>query len=135
MQNKTLFAALVAAAFAIPLTANAGGTDKQTGAKSASSPSATAPAIASNDGGAAAMFKSMDKNADGFISKEEAAGSPHAADFASLDKNADGKLSQEEHANAKEHVAAREKAVPTGSTADTAATGSTVSTTGAKKTY
>lgn len=70
------------------------------------------------------MFKSMDKNADGFISREEATGTPHSADFASLDKDSDGKLSPEEHSKAKEHVAARAGA-PTPSKADT----------GTKKTY
>ena len=99
MQTKPLFAALVAVAFALPIAANAG-TDKPAGAK-------TAAASSSNDGGAEAMFTSMDKNGDGFISKEEAANTPHAADFASLDKNGDGKLSRDEHANAKEHVAAK----------------------------
>ena len=61
---------------------------------------------------------------DGFISKAEAAGPPHAADFASLDKNGDGKLSSEEHYNAKEHVAARSKAGTTGSTASSSTSGS-----------
>ena len=121
MQTKPLFAALVAAAFAFPLAANAGGADKH---------KTTASANGSNDGGAAAMFKSMDKNGDGFISKEEATGTPHAADFASLDKNSDGKLSADEHANAKEHVAAREKAGSTGSTASSSADASS-----GKKTY
>ena len=92
MQRKTVIATLVAAAFALPFAATAGGTYKKT---------------AANDGGAQAMFKSMDKDADGYISKEEAANTPHSADFAKLDTNADGKLSAEEHANAKEHVAAR----------------------------
>ena len=98
MNRKTMIVAAIASAFAFPLAANAGSTDKQKQATNA------------NDGGAAAMFKSMDKNADGFISKEEAVGSPHQADFASLDKNNDGRLSREEHANAKEHVAARASA-------------------------
>ena len=111
MQRTTLFAALVAAAFAFPLAANAGGKDKQASANGANG---------SNDGGAAAMFKSMDKNADGYISKDEAAGTPHAADFASLDKNGDGKLSKDEHYNAKEHVAARNKA---NGSADSASSG------------
>ena len=128
MQTKTLFAALVAAAFAIPLTATAGNTDKPTAAKSPSTQ--TAPA---NDGGAEAMFTSMDKNGDGFISKEEAMGTPHGADFASLDKNADGKLSREEHANAKEHVAARHKASPTVSSAAPASTTTAASTIADKK--
>lgn len=127
MQSKPLFAALAAVAFAFPIAATAGGTDKPAGAKSASAQ--TAPANGSKDGGAEAMFTSMDKNGDGFIGKDEAAGTPHAADFASLDKNADGKLSREEHANAKEHVAGRAKADSTGSTAGAA------STTGDKKTY
>ena len=121
MQTKPLFAALVAAAFAFPLAANAGGgTHKHTGDKTASA----APANGANDGGAAAMFKSMDKNGDGFISKEEAMGTPHAADFASLDKNSDGKLSAEEHANAKEHVAARAKEGSTGKSASSSSTAS-----------
>ena len=88
----------IAAAFALPLAATAGGTDKQKTANKQTT---------ANDGGAQAMFTAMDKNADGFISKEEAANTPHSADFAKLDTNGDGKLSAEEHANAKEHVAAR----------------------------
>ena len=133
MQTKPLFAALIAAAFAFPIAAHAGGADKHktTSAQAASTNGA-------NDGGAAAMFTAMDKNGDGFISKEEATGTPHAADFASLDKNADGKLSADEHANAKEHVAARAKAGSTASTASTANTASTASTASApseKKTY
>ena len=103
MQGKTLIAALVAAAFAFPLAANANDKAKTTAANDG------------NDGGAAAMFKAMDKNGDGFISKDEAKGTPHAADFATLDKNGDGKLSPEEHFNAKEHVAARAKANPNAS--------------------
>ena len=123
MQTKPLFAALIAAAFAFPIAAHAGGADKHTSAQSGNG---------ANDGGAAAMFKAMDKNGDGILSKDEAAGTPHAADFASLDKNGDGKLSREEHANAKEHVAAREKARTTASTASTATTASAPSE---KKTY
>jgi len=119
MQRKSLLAAVLAAAFAFPLAASAG-TDK---AKSTS-------ANGANDGGAAAMFKSMDKNGDGFISKDEAKGTPHAADFASLDKNGDGKLSPEEHAAAKEHMAAKSKSTPSAGTAS-----STSDTSGSKKTY
>ena len=89
MQGKTLIAALVAAAFAFPLAANANDKAK------------TAAANDGNDGGAAAMFKAMDKNGDGFISKDEAKGTPHAADFATLDKNGDGKLSHKELAYTK----------------------------------
>ncbi len=86
MQRKPLLAAVLAAAFAFPLAANAG-TDKTStsGAKSAS-------ANGSNDGGAEAMFKSLDKNSDGFIAKEEAMGTPHHAQFATLDKDGDGNV-------------------------------------------
>ena len=115
MQRKPLIAAVIAAAFAFPLAANAGGTDKHAGAKQAS-------ANGANDGGAAAMFKSMDKNGDGFISKEEAKGSPHEAQFASLDKNRDGKLSQAEHASAPEHANARSSSNPSAASTNQAST-------------
>jgi hypothetical protein len=51
-------------------------------------------------GGADATFKSLDKDGDGYISKEEAKRTPHEKAFAKLDKNGDGKLSREEHAAA-----------------------------------
>ena len=104
MTLKPLIAAAVAAAFAWPLAA--GADDKtSTGAsagsdKSAAKPSSSDKASAGatkNDGGAEAMFKALDKNNDGFVSKEEAKGTPHDKDFAKLDKNGDGKLSREEH--------------------------------------
>ena len=88
---KTILAAAIAAAFA--LTAQAEGNKAQD--KSASGSTAQ-----SNDGGAAAMFKSLDKNNDGSISKDEAKGTPHEKDFAKHDKNSDGKLSSQEHAAA-----------------------------------
>ena len=52
------------------------------------------------------MFKAMDKDEDGSISKQEAEGTPHGKDFATLDKDSDGKLSREEHAAAPEHAGA-----------------------------
>ena len=123
MTRKPLVAAFIAAAFVLPLTANAGGTDKHAGAKQAS-------ANGANDGGAAAMFKSMDKNGDGFISKEEAKGSPHEAQFASLDKNRDGKLSQAEHAAAPEHAKAASSSNPSTASTDKASTPAGVSSPG-----
>ena len=116
MQTEPLIAALFAAAFAFPLTATA---NQGTGAKTAK-----------NDGGAEAMFKSLDKNGDGFISKEEAAGTPHAKEFAKLDKNADGKLSREEHAAAPEHAKAASNADKPATTAST-----DTSSTSGKKAY
>ena len=82
---KALIAFAVTAALALPLTAQAQA-DK-----------------AKSDGGAEAMFKALDKNNDGSISREEAKGTPHDKDFAKLDKNNDGKLSRQEHAAAPEH--------------------------------
>jgi Ca2+-binding EF-hand superfamily protein len=77
------------------------------------------------------MFVAMDKNKDGFISKDEAKGTPHEAAFATLDKNHDGKLSREEHYNAPEHVAARakkDKSASAGSSTDKTASTSSSST-------
>jgi len=143
MQRNYLLATLVAAAFAIPLsvTANTGKTSTDKSATAQTSPSASmdagnATTTASNDGGAEAMFKAMDKNNDGFISKDEAKGSPHEAEFDKLDTNHDGKLSRAEHANAPDHVAARNKAAgKSASSSDTASDSKTASadTSGAKK--
>ena len=91
MNQKLLIAAALTAAFAMPVFAQSG-----------------KPA-AGGDGGAEAMFKSMDKNKDGFISKDEAKGTPHGKDFPTLDKNRDGKLSRGEHADAPEHKAGATK--------------------------
>lgn len=98
MKLKAVMALAVAAAFAIP-TAYAGGDKaKEASAKPNASQGATGNA------GAQSMFKSMDKNSDGFVTKAEAKGTPHDKDFAKLDKNSDGKLSPQEHAAAPEHA-------------------------------
>ncbi len=97
MNMKHLIAASVIAASVIPLTAAAAG-DK----------------TSSGGSGAEKMFQSLDKNKDGYLSKEEAKGTPHDKDFAVLDKNRDGKLSREEHAAAPEH--AGDKSSSTGAT-------------------
>jgi hypothetical protein len=90
MKRRSLIALSVAAAFALPLTAQAGG-DKDKSAASGAS-------------GAEKMFQSLDKNKDGSLTREEAKGTPHEKDFAKLDKNNDGKLSRQEHAAAAEHA-------------------------------
>ena len=81
MTLKTLIAAVITAAF-VPFAAYA----------------------AESDGGAEKMFSSLDKNNDGFMSRDEVKGTPHDKDFAKLDRNRDGKLSREEHAAAPEHA-------------------------------
>ena len=108
MMFKTFIAAAVAAAFALPFSASAAG-DKADKASSGSSASGStgdkaASGATKSDGGAEAMFKSLDKNKDGFMSKEEVKGTPHEKDFSTLDKNHDGKLSRQEHAAAPEHA-------------------------------
>ena len=127
MQRKSLLAALVASVLVLPFAASAG-TDK---------PLKSAAANGGNDGGAEAMFKSMDSNLDGFLSKAETKGTPHDAQFSTLDANGDGKLSREEHAAAPEHVAARSKESLGGTSATdtTPAASGTDATTGNKKTY
>ncbi|HWV92348.1 MAG TPA: EF-hand domain-containing protein, partial [Burkholderiales bacterium] len=84
-----------------PFSASAAG-DKADKAASSGDKAASSGATKS-DGGAEAMFKALDKNNDGFMSKEEVKGTPHDKDFSTLDKNGDGKLSREEHAAAPEH--------------------------------
>ena len=101
MNRKTLIALSVGAAFALPLTASAGGDKAASGA--------------TQNSGAEQMLKALDKNKDGFVSRDEAKGTPHAKDFDKLDKNHDGKLSRAEHAAAQEH--ASEKAA-SGSTSN-----------------
>jgi hypothetical protein len=104
MQARKLIVVAVAAAFPLSFAYAAGDKDKVSSEKS--TPSAKAD---KNDGGAEAMFVAMDKDKDGFISKEEAKGTPHDKDFAKLDKNKDGKLSREEHAAAPEHAGKADK--------------------------
>ena len=111
MKRKALIATAVAAAFALPFSALAGG-DKAGAGASAS--------------GAEKMFVGLDKNKDGFLTKEEAKGTPHEKDFAKLDKNSDGKLSREEHAAAPEHA-------PDKSSSGTGATSSGSGSTSSKK--
>jgi hypothetical protein len=103
MSRKVLIAAAVAALMAAPLAQAAGDKAKEASADKSKAASASQGAT-KNDGGAAAMFKNMDKNKDGSISRAEAKGTPHEKDFAKLDKNSDGKLSAQEHAAAPEHA-------------------------------
>ena len=99
MKLKTLIAMAVAAAFAGSFAYAAGDKASSSGASGPASAGAT-----KSDGGAEAMFKRMDKDKDGKVSKEEAKGTPHAQDFAKLDKDNDDSLSREEHAAAPEHA-------------------------------
>lgn len=85
MKARTLIAFAATAALALPVAAQ-----PQAGQ-------------AKSDAGAAATFRSLDKNKDGFLTRDETKGTPYEKDFLMLDKNNDGKLSREEHAAAPEH--------------------------------
>jgi len=130
MKLKTLTAVAVTAAFAFPLGAQAA--DDKASSSSAGGSSASAGAT-KDDGGAEAMFKALDKNQDGFLTKEEANGTPHAEDFATLDKDKDGKLSREEHAAAPEHAGS--KASSTGASGSSGGTSGSSSAGGSGKKY
>lgn len=112
MITKTLIAVAVSAAFATG--AFAGGDDKASSGSSA----------AKSNKGAEQMFKSLDKNNDGNLSREEVKGSPHDKDFTKLDKNSDGKLTREEHAAAPEHQAEKSAKSGSGSAAGSTSGGS-----------
>ena len=86
---------LMVAAIAATFTASCAQMSRD---RTASRTSDMATPTARSDGGAAAMFRALDKNNDGFISKAEAQGTPHEKDFDALDTNRDGRLSREEHA-------------------------------------
>lgn len=102
--SKTLIAAAVAALLCVPLAQAAGDKAKEASADKSKASTSASQGATKDDGGAAAMFKNMDKNKDGSISRDEAKGTPHEKDFAKLDKNGDGKLSAQEHAAAPEHA-------------------------------
>lgn len=99
MRMKILIAASVAAAFAMPFSAGAAGDKTSSGSSDAEK-----------------MFQTLDKNKDGFVTKEEAKGTRYDKDFATLDKNRDGKLSRDEHAAAPEYASEKSGSSSTGAT-------------------
>jgi hypothetical protein len=80
MKTKTLMALAVGAALALPFSTMA--EDK----------SGNAP-----EGRAAAAFKSLDRDNDGHISKEEITGNQHEMQFITLDQDRDGLLAFHEY--------------------------------------
>ena len=84
LKSKSLLAVALAAAFALPVAANAAGTDRPSGS-------------ASSGGGSTPSMKQLDTDRDGTISKEEAKKSSTVSKrFKELDKDSDGKLSATE---------------------------------------
>jgi EF hand domain-containing protein len=110
MNLKTALAIAVAAAFAVPLAAQASvDTDRiivaQQGTGSSTAPihsggnAADRPANEPKSGAGATArggFSSLDQNHDGYISRDEARDASWANRFSELDKDNDGRLSQSE---------------------------------------
>ena len=86
---------------ALPLAAQTpGGTPPSQGERGPAAAGAGAPNPTANNPTALAaeLFKALDTNRDGFISREEAKGSTAEGIFDSLDKDRDGRLSRSEYA-------------------------------------
>jgi len=106
MKFKTLIAVAVAGAFAVPFAALAQGTGGTTTAPSAThpqgNPPATAPAGSQTSGGGAtgesnASWTRLDKNKDGYLSRDELKGDASLSSrFSEMDKDNDGRISKEE---------------------------------------
>jgi hypothetical protein len=94
MNLKTIIALAVAGAFAIPVAAQtSSGTDKPSGtAQGAASDKQKSEAGGTAPGG----FAGIDKNNDGYISRDEAKDAAWSNRFSELDKDNDGRLSQSE---------------------------------------
>lgn len=97
--TRHALAALLMLAVALAAAQTPGGTSPSQGERS---PAAGAPPpnpAANNPTALAAeLFKALDTNRDGFISREEAKGSTAEGIFDSLDKDRDGRLSRSEYA-------------------------------------
>ena len=90
MDWKTLVAAAAAAAIALPFAASADN-DKAKGEQAAGS------AASGRTAGSAALFDRLDKNRDGFVTRDEARDATELQGrFAELDKDNDGKISRSE---------------------------------------
>jgi hypothetical protein len=106
MRFKTLIAVAVAGAFSVPFAALAQGTGGSTTAPSAThpqgNPPASAPAGSQTSGTGAtgegnASWTKLDKNKDGYLSREELKGdNALSSRFTEMDKDNDGRISKEE---------------------------------------
>lgn len=86
MNLKTVIALAIAAAFSAPLAAQTSpGTDKKT-----DTPKSEAGATASSG------FAALDRNNDGYLSRDEARDASWSSRFSELDKDNDGRLSRSE---------------------------------------
>jgi len=96
MTRKTLIAAAVASAFAAPLAASAADSEK-TQAAPGKIEKAPASSASGRTSGSAALFDRLDKNQDGFVTREEARDATELQGrFAEMDTDNDGKISRSE---------------------------------------
>jgi hypothetical protein len=96
MNLKTLMALAVAGAFAAPVLAQTAPNRYDAKDSNPAAPAAT-PADRSAAGATAGGFSAMDRNNDGYISRDEAREATWNSRFSELDKDNDGRLSQSEH--------------------------------------
>jgi hypothetical protein len=97
--KKQMIALAVAAAFALPALAQTSGrtTTDPKDSNPAAPPAAIGGAQAPAAGASAANgFSAMDRNNDGYISREEAKDATWSNRFSELDKDNDGRVSQSE---------------------------------------
>ena len=98
MKLKKVIVLAIAAAFAGPVAAQSGsGTVQPKDSNPAAAPKAFGGGVDRSGGGASAGgFASMDRNNDGYISRDEARDAAWSNRFTELDKDNDGRLSQSE---------------------------------------
>lgn len=97
MNRKILIAAAVASAFAVPFTASAADNDTTRAAPASKSEKAHGSSASGRSTGSAALFDRLDKNQDGFVTRDEARDATELQGrFAEADKDNDGKISRSE---------------------------------------
>ena len=98
MKLKTVMALVIAAAFAAPVLAQSPGrtTTDPKDSNPAAPPAAAGKADRPAAGATAGGFAAMDRNSDGYISRDEARDATWNTRFSELDKDNDGRISQSE---------------------------------------
>ena len=95
MNLKTLMALAISAAFAAPALAQQAGSASEPKDSNPAAPPAATPSDAA--AGASASFSTIDRNADGYISRDEARDEPWTTRFSELDRDNDNRLSEAEY--------------------------------------